>query len=187
VRRSTLRRSGALSVGELRALLGRSELSGRAPSSAGAAPRCRGAGRRACRRAAPSRSSRRRRRRRSPPEVAMRRLFSPALQAQQPELIGQRRARFIAVHPETVHAARAALAALELRTQARDVQVCMWRCWSANRTRRPHRRWRASWRSSCRRHASRSLRARAAVAGAAAGPGYPPRLRRRVSGTPHQR
>ena len=56
-------------------------------------------------------------------DVAMRRLFSPEFQAQHPELVAQRRERFIAVHPETFHAACAALATLDLREQARGVQV----------------------------------------------------------------
>lgn len=56
-------------------------------------------------------------------EVAMRRLFAPEFQARHPELIEQRRARFIAVHPETFHAACAALASLDVREQARGVKV----------------------------------------------------------------
>lgn len=56
-------------------------------------------------------------------EVAMRRLFAPAFQAAHPELIEQRRARFVAVHPETFHAACAALAGLDLREQARSLQL----------------------------------------------------------------
>ncbi|MDB5957531.1 alpha/beta fold hydrolase [Ramlibacter sp.] len=56
-------------------------------------------------------------------DVAMRRLFSPEFQAQHPELIAQRRERFIAVHPETFHTACAALATLDLREQAAGVQV----------------------------------------------------------------
>jgi len=56
-------------------------------------------------------------------EVAMQRLFAPAFQQAHPELIGQRRARFVAVHPETFHAACAALAALDLRAQAAGVQL----------------------------------------------------------------
>ncbi len=56
-------------------------------------------------------------------DVAMRRLFSPAFQAAHPELIEQRRARFLAVHPETFHAACAALASLDLRAQAAGVKV----------------------------------------------------------------
>ena len=56
-------------------------------------------------------------------DVAMRRLFSPAFQAQHPDLIAQRRERFVAVHPETFHAACAALATLDLRAQAASLQV----------------------------------------------------------------
>ncbi|HEX7890644.1 MAG TPA: alpha/beta fold hydrolase [Ramlibacter sp.] len=56
-------------------------------------------------------------------DVAMRRLFAPAFQAENAELIEQRRARFVAVHPETFHAACAALASLDLREQAAGVKV----------------------------------------------------------------
>jgi 3-oxoadipate enol-lactonase len=56
-------------------------------------------------------------------EVAMRRLFSPAFQQAHPDLVEQRRLRFLAVHPETFHAACAALATLDLRTQAPDVEL----------------------------------------------------------------
>ena len=56
-------------------------------------------------------------------EVAMRRLFAPAFQQAHPELIEQRRARFVAVHPETFHAACAALASLDLRAQARELKL----------------------------------------------------------------
>jgi 3-oxoadipate enol-lactonase len=56
-------------------------------------------------------------------EVAMRRLFSPAFQAGHPELIEQRRARFIAVYPDTFHAACAALATLDLREAARGLKL----------------------------------------------------------------
>lgn len=56
-------------------------------------------------------------------DVAMRRLFAPEFQAANPQLIEQRRARFLAVHPETFHEACAALAALDLREQARGVKV----------------------------------------------------------------
>jgi 3-oxoadipate enol-lactonase len=56
-------------------------------------------------------------------EVAMRRLFAPDFQAAHPELVEQRRERFVAVHPETFHAACAALASLDLRGQAAGVQV----------------------------------------------------------------
>jgi 3-oxoadipate enol-lactonase len=56
-------------------------------------------------------------------EVAMRRLFAPAFQQAHPELIEERRARFLAVHPETFHAACAALAALDLRPQVPGVKL----------------------------------------------------------------
>jgi 3-oxoadipate enol-lactonase len=56
-------------------------------------------------------------------EVAMRRLFAPDFQAAHPELVEQRRARFVAVHPETFHAACAALATLDLRAAAAGVKV----------------------------------------------------------------
>ncbi len=56
-------------------------------------------------------------------DVAMRRLFSPEFQAGHPELIAQRRERFVAMHPETFHAACAALATLDLREQATGVRM----------------------------------------------------------------
>ena len=56
-------------------------------------------------------------------EVAMRRLFAPAFQEAHPELVEQRRARFVAVHPETFHAACAALAGLDLRAEAAGVRM----------------------------------------------------------------
>lgn len=56
-------------------------------------------------------------------DVAMRRLFAPAFQEAHPELIEQRRVRFLAVHPETFHAACAALASLDLREQAKGVKL----------------------------------------------------------------
>jgi 3-oxoadipate enol-lactonase len=56
-------------------------------------------------------------------DVAMRRLFAPSFQLAHVELVEQRRARFLAVHPETFHAACAALAALDLRAQAAAVKV----------------------------------------------------------------
>jgi 3-oxoadipate enol-lactonase len=56
-------------------------------------------------------------------EVAMRRLFAPEFQATHADLIEQRRTRFVATHPETFHAACAALAALDVREQARGVLV----------------------------------------------------------------
>lgn len=56
-------------------------------------------------------------------DVAMRRLFAPEFQATHPDLIEQRRARFVAVRPETFHAACTALAELDLRSQARGVNL----------------------------------------------------------------
>ncbi|MEJ5992688.1 alpha/beta fold hydrolase [Ramlibacter sp. PS3R-8] len=48
-------------------------------------------------------------------DVAMRRLFSPEYQAQHPELIAQRRERFVALDPRTFRTACLNLAALDLR------------------------------------------------------------------------
>lgn len=56
-------------------------------------------------------------------DTAMRRLFAPAFQAAHPELIEARRARFVAVDPETFHAACAALASLDLRADLARVTV----------------------------------------------------------------
>lgn len=56
-------------------------------------------------------------------DVAMRRLFAPDFQAAHPELVAQRRERFLAVHPETFHAACAALASLDLRAQCAGVKL----------------------------------------------------------------
>jgi 3-oxoadipate enol-lactonase len=56
-------------------------------------------------------------------ELAMRRLFAPDFQAAHADLVEQRRARFVAVDPETFHAACAALATLDLRSQARGVKL----------------------------------------------------------------
>ena len=56
-------------------------------------------------------------------DVAMRRLFAPSYQAAHPELIEERRARFVAVDPETFHAACAALATLDVRGQLAQVKV----------------------------------------------------------------
>jgi 3-oxoadipate enol-lactonase len=50
-------------------------------------------------------------------DVAMRRLFSPAYQAEHPGLIAQRRERFLAMSTQTFHAAAASLATLDLRPQ----------------------------------------------------------------------
>jgi 3-oxoadipate enol-lactonase len=56
-------------------------------------------------------------------DVAMRRLFSPAYQAQHPELIAQRRERFLALGLETFVQACDALATLDLHEQLQRVPV----------------------------------------------------------------
>jgi 3-oxoadipate enol-lactonase len=56
-------------------------------------------------------------------DVAMRRLFAPEFQAQNPALIEVRKQRFLAVDPATFHAACDALAALDLRPQLASVTV----------------------------------------------------------------
>lgn len=56
-------------------------------------------------------------------DVAMRRLFAPAYQAQHPDLIAQRRDRFMALGVETFVQACDALATLDLREQLQRVQV----------------------------------------------------------------
>ena len=56
-------------------------------------------------------------------DVAMRRLFAPEYQADHPELIQERRERFIAVDPQTFHNACAALASLDLRPSLASVTV----------------------------------------------------------------
>ncbi len=56
-------------------------------------------------------------------DVAMRRLFSPAYQEAHPELTAERKARFLAVDPQTFHNACTALATLDLREQARTVRL----------------------------------------------------------------
>jgi len=53
----------------------------------------------------------------------MRRLFSPEYQAGHPELIQERRERFIAVDPQTFHNACTALASLDLRPSLPSVTV----------------------------------------------------------------
>ena len=56
-------------------------------------------------------------------DVAMRRLFSPAFQQQNPALIEDRKKRFLAVDPQTFHGACDALATLDLRGQLPCVTV----------------------------------------------------------------
>lgn len=56
-------------------------------------------------------------------DIAMRRLFSPAFQAEHPALIAERRERFLAVDPKVFHAACLALSTLDLRDQLNAVTV----------------------------------------------------------------
>jgi len=56
-------------------------------------------------------------------DVAMRRLFAPEYQALHPELIAERKQRFLAVDPRTFHAACQALATLDIRDRLTSVRV----------------------------------------------------------------
>jgi 3-oxoadipate enol-lactonase len=56
-------------------------------------------------------------------DVAMRRLFAPEFQQQHPELIEERKQRFLALDPATFHGACDALASLDLRPQLKTVNV----------------------------------------------------------------
>jgi len=56
-------------------------------------------------------------------DVAMRRLFAPDYQAQHPELIAQRKERFLAVPPRTFRTACMELAGLDLRAQLASVAI----------------------------------------------------------------
>lgn len=56
-------------------------------------------------------------------DVAMRRLFAPEFQAQNPDLLAERKKRFLAVDPETFHGACDALATLDLRDKLSKVTV----------------------------------------------------------------
>ena len=56
-------------------------------------------------------------------DVAMRRLFAPGYQVEHPDLIAQRRERFLAMAPQTFHAAAASLAALDLRPQLAGMKL----------------------------------------------------------------
>ena len=56
-------------------------------------------------------------------DVAMRRLFSPEFQQQNPALTEARKVRFLAVDPQTFHGACEALATLDLRPQLSGVTV----------------------------------------------------------------
>jgi 3-oxoadipate enol-lactonase len=56
-------------------------------------------------------------------DVAMRRLFAPEFQHKNPDLIENRKARFLAVAPQTFHGACDALAKLDLRPNLRSVTL----------------------------------------------------------------
>jgi 3-oxoadipate enol-lactonase len=56
-------------------------------------------------------------------DVAMRRLFAPEFQQQNPELVEERKKRFLAVDPATFHGACDALATLDIRGQLKSVTV----------------------------------------------------------------
>lgn len=56
-------------------------------------------------------------------DIAMRRLFAPEFQAAHPALVEERRARFVALAPETFHAACAALSTLDVRAELAQVSV----------------------------------------------------------------
>ena len=56
-------------------------------------------------------------------DVAMRRLFAPEYQALHPELIAQRKERFLALAPRTFRSACLALAGLDLRDKLSSVKV----------------------------------------------------------------
>lgn len=56
-------------------------------------------------------------------DVAMRRLFAPSYQAEHPELIAERRERFLAIHHDTFHGACAALATMDLREEAKLLKI----------------------------------------------------------------
>jgi 3-oxoadipate enol-lactonase len=56
-------------------------------------------------------------------DVAMRRLFAPEFQLQNPALVEARKKLFLAVDPETFHGACGALASLDLRDQLTSVAV----------------------------------------------------------------
>jgi len=56
-------------------------------------------------------------------DVAMRRLFAPEFQEQNPELIAERKKCFLAVDPETFHGACEALSTLDIRSELSKVSV----------------------------------------------------------------
>ena len=56
-------------------------------------------------------------------DVAMRRLFAPAYQAQHPELIQERKERFLSIDLETFHGACTALSTMDLRELAKNLKT----------------------------------------------------------------
>ncbi len=56
-------------------------------------------------------------------DVAMLRLFSPQFQSEHPDIIEERRKRFLAVDPQTFHNACSALATLDMREQLSSLTV----------------------------------------------------------------
>jgi 3-oxoadipate enol-lactonase len=54
-------------------------------------------------------------------DIAMRRLFAPEFQEQNPDLVADRKKRFLEVDTETFHGACAALASLDIRDQLSGV------------------------------------------------------------------
>ena len=56
-------------------------------------------------------------------DVAMRRLFAPAYQAEHPELIAQRKERFINMNLDTFHGACNALSTMDLRASVKDLNI----------------------------------------------------------------
>ncbi|MEO6986122.1 MAG: alpha/beta fold hydrolase [Paralcaligenes sp.] len=56
-------------------------------------------------------------------DVAMRRLFSPEYQAKHPQIIAERKKRFLAVDPQTFYQACEALALLDLRSELAELDL----------------------------------------------------------------
>jgi len=56
-------------------------------------------------------------------DVAMRRLFAPAYQEQHPDLIAQRKERFLSINLETFHGACNALSTMDLRPLVANLQI----------------------------------------------------------------
>jgi 3-oxoadipate enol-lactonase len=56
-------------------------------------------------------------------DVAMRRLFAPAYQAEHPELIAQRKERFLNMNIDTFHEACNALSTMDLRALAQGLNI----------------------------------------------------------------